>query len=69
MNQDRKPSLLTMIGSALSAAFGVQSEEKRLRDFQHGSPMSFILVGLVVAAALVMGLYLIVRLVLSSAGG
>lgn len=57
-----------MIGSALSAAFGVQSEQKRLQDFQHGSPTSFVLIGIAVTVALVLTIYFVVRLVLSASG-
>ncbi|MBM4201303.1 MAG: DUF2970 domain-containing protein [Gammaproteobacteria bacterium] len=63
-----KPSLLTIIGSALAAAFGVQSERKRLRDFQHGSPTTFVLVGIAMTVMLVLAIYLVVRVVLSAAG-
>jgi len=58
-----------MIGSALSAAFGVQSEQKRHRDFQHGSPTMFVLVGIAMTVALVLAIYLVVRLVLSASAG
>ena len=64
-----KPSLWSIIGSALSAAFGVQSEQKRLRDFQHGSPAAFVLVGIAVTVVLVLTIYFIVQIVLSSSGG
>ncbi|WP_236101994.1 DUF2970 domain-containing protein [Methylotetracoccus oryzae] len=64
-----KPSLFSMIGSALSAAFGVQSEQKRRRDFQHGSPTLFVLVGIAMTVALVLAIYLVVRLVLSASAG
>jgi hypothetical protein len=64
-----KPSLFSMIGSALSAAFGVQSEEKRQRDFQHGSPTVFVLVGIAMTVALVLTIYFVVRLVLSNSAG
>lgn len=63
-----KPSILQVAGSALAAAFGVQSEEKRLRDFRTGSPKTFIIVGLVATVLFILTLYTIVRLVLAFAG-
>lgn len=59
-----KPNFLQVIGSVLSALFGVQSNKARERDFQHGSPIAYIVVGIVVVALLVLMLWLIVKLVL-----
>jgi hypothetical protein len=64
-----KPSLFSIIGSAMSAAFGVQSQKKRQRDFQHGSPTIFVLVGIAMTVAFVLTIYFVVRLVLSTSAG
>lgn len=64
----QRPSLLQVIGSALSAAFGVQSERNRARDFETGSPKTFIIVGVVATILFILTVYTVVRLVLSFAG-
>ncbi|WP_299798591.1 DUF2970 domain-containing protein [uncultured Shewanella sp.] len=50
--------------STLAAFFGVQSEKNRKRDFQTTSPLPFIIMGLVLAIALVFTLLFIVKAVL-----
>lgn len=54
--------------SILAAAFGVQSEQARQRDFTQGRPWVFIIAGLVFTLIFILVLMLIVRVVLSSAG-
>ena len=54
--------------STAAAAFGVQSDDVRERDFNHGSPASFIIAGLVFTLIFVVVLLVIVNLVLSNAG-
>lgn len=60
------PSLLQIIGSVLAAAFGVQSNENRERDFKHGSAGVYIAVGVVGTILFVLTVYGIVQLVLKS---
>ena len=43
----KRPTLIQVIMSILGAAFGVQSEKTRQRDFQHGHPMVYIAAGLI----------------------
>lgn len=62
--QSAKPSFLQVVGSVLSALLGVQSEKARERDFQNGSPVSFILVGIVIVTLFVLMLWLVVKIVL-----
>lgn len=50
--------------STLAAFFGVQSEKNRTRDFQTGSPIPFIIMGIALAIALVFTLLFIVSQVL-----
>jgi hypothetical protein len=63
-----KPTLWQVIGSALAAAFGVQSNQNRERDFQAGSPKAYLIVGIVGTILFVATLYVIVKLVLALAG-
>ena len=67
-NGSEKPTLRQIIGSALSAAFGVQSETNRLRDFKAGSPKAFIIAGLTATVLFILTVYIIVQLVLAFAG-
>ena len=57
-----------MVTSVLAAMFGVQSERNRRRDFSAGRPMPYIVVGLVMTVLLVLAIWLLVQLVLVSAG-
>lgn len=72
-NQDQRslqtPTLLQVIGSVLAAAFGVQSNKNRERDFQAGSWKLFVIVGVIGTILFVLILYGIVKLVISAAGG
>ncbi|MCE9686041.1 DUF2970 domain-containing protein [Shewanella sp. AS16] len=51
--------------STLAAFFGVQTDAKRVRDFQQSSPLAFIIMGIVMALVLVMTLIFIVQQVLA----
>ena len=62
------PGPLSIILSVLSAFFGVQSEKNRERDFQHGRPIHYILVGLIMTLLLILGVLIAVKLALRSAG-
>lgn len=62
------PGPLRIILSVLSAFFGVQSEKNRVRDFQQGRPIHYILVGLIMTLLLILGVWLVVNLVLRAAG-
>ena len=45
-NKTDKLTLRSLIGSTLAAAFGVQSNRNRERDFGHGSGTPFIYMGI-----------------------
>ena len=60
----KAPNVLQIVGSVLAAAFGVQSNENRLRDFQHGNIWAYIVVGAVATLLFVLLIYGTVRLVL-----
>lgn len=55
--------------SVLAAAFGVQSEKNRQRDFSRGRPIHFVLVGVLATLLFIVLLYGLVRLVLGLALG
>jgi hypothetical protein len=66
--QNRPPSFWQMLHSVLAAAFGVQSGKNRARDFTHGKPSHFIVLGVGFTLVFVLLLYALVRLVLHLAG-
>lgn len=55
-------------GSVLASFFGVQSARNRVRDFERGSPLAFIGIGLLMTAAFIGCVLGVVRLVLSGSG-
>jgi uncharacterized membrane protein YidH (DUF202 family) len=63
--EPEKPSIWLIIGSVLAALFGVQSEQQRQRDFRAPSILPYIIVGIVMVAAMVLGLWGLVKLILS----
>lgn len=63
---EEKPlTFLEILSSVFAAAIGVQSKEKRARDFSRGKPIQFIMAGVVFAGIFVLVLVVAVRLVLS----
>lgn len=60
----QKPTLWEVIKSVLAAMFGVQSNKTRERDFQHGNPIAFIVVGIVIGILFVLALVAVVQMVL-----
>lgn len=63
-NSPKPPGLIEIILSVLAAFFGVQSERNRERDFQHGKPIHYIVVGLVMTLLLILALLTLVKLAL-----
>ena len=61
------PSILDVVKSVLASFFGVQSEKNRERDFQHGKPVHYVLIGLAATAAFVLLMWGVVSLILSTA--
>ena len=53
-----------MFGSALAAMVGVQSKERRERDFSRGKASHFIMVGLVLTTLFVLTMAAVVALVM-----
>ncbi len=65
---EQAPTLLQTAASVVSAAFGVQSEKNRERDFKHGKASSFIIGGIVFTLLLILLIYFAVRMSLRAAG-
>ncbi|MCV0160290.1 DUF2970 domain-containing protein [Pseudomonas aeruginosa] len=64
----KPPTFWQMLHSVMAAAFGVQSGRNRARDFSHGKPVHFIMLGLLFTLVFVLLLAGIVKLVLSISG-
>lgn len=62
-------SPVQVIGSALAAAFGVQSSTNRDRDFTRGKPLHFIGAGIILTTIFVLCIIVLVRWVVSGAAG
>ncbi|KFE57603.1 DUF2970 domain-containing protein [Pseudomonas syringae] len=62
--ESRPPTLWQMLHSIMAAAFGVQSGKNRERDFTHGKPAHFLVLGLIFTVAFAALLFGVVQLVL-----
>lgn len=67
-DNEKAPSLLSVLGSVLASMFGVQSNQKREQDFSHGKPWQYILIGLFVTLVFILVVWGVVQLVMSLAG-
>ena len=65
-DDSNKPNLTfwQMVSSVLSSFFGVQSKEKRERDFTRGKARQFIMVGILMTIVWYSVIWLIVNIVL-----
>ena len=61
-------SLWQVVKSVAAAFIGIQSDANRQRDFSHGKPWQFIVIGLALTLGFVLMVGLVVKLVLSAAG-
>ena len=73
MDQDKKdaaraPSFIDVLGSVLASMFGVQSSRMRERDFTHGKPSQYIIIGLIVTVVFMLTIWVVVSLVMKLAG-
>ncbi len=66
--QGKSPSMWQTALSVLAAFFGVQNRANRERDFRHGRPLPFIVMGLLLTSGLIGLLVLVVKFALSQAG-
>jgi hypothetical protein len=64
----KPPTFWQMLHSVVAAAFGVQSGKNRARDFSHGKPSHFVILGVLFTAVFALTLFGIVKLVLLFAG-
>ena len=62
------PSLLDVARSVLWAMIGVQKSKNHERDFKHGKPSQYIIVGLIAVAIFITIIILVVKFALSMAG-
>ena len=65
---NKPPTFWQMLHSVVAAAFGVQSAKNRARDFTHGKPSHFVILGLLFTAVFALTLLGIDKLVLHLAG-
>lgn len=69
MPEEMKPPTLWQVAkSVLAAMLGVQKRENYQRDFQHGKPSQYIILGLVFVTLFILIIVGVVNLVLSVAG-
>ncbi len=70
MNDEDKntPSLLDVARSVMWAMLGVQKSKNHERDFKHGKPSQYIIVGLIGVAIFITILITVVKFALSMAG-
>ena len=70
MNDDerKEPSLFDVTRSVMWAFLGVQKSKNHERDFKHGKPSQYIIVGLIGVAIFIAILIMFVKLALSMAG-
>lgn len=66
---DQTPSTWDVFKSILMSFLGVQNEATRQRDFTHGKPSQFIIIGLILTFSFIVVIYLLVKVVLFYAIG
>jgi len=66
--EKKAPSLWDVAKSVQAAFLGVQSKKNYERDFQHGKPSQYIIVGLIGVAIFIAVVIVVVKLVLNLAG-
>ena len=68
-NENKKePSLLDVTRSVMWAFLGVQKNKNYERDFKHGKPSQYIIIGLIGVSLFIFIIVMIVKFVLSLAG-
>ena len=70
MADDREKDRLTfwqVFSSVLASFAGVQSDKRRRRDFRHGRPRDFIIVGVVLTGLFILAIWGVVSLVMKLA--
>jgi len=64
--QPQKLTLWQIICSVFAAAFGVQSNKNRARDFTQAKPSTYVIAGIIFTILFVLAVATVVNLVLSS---
>ena len=64
----KKITAFSFMSSIVAAAFGVQSNKNRERDFEHGKFHHFILGGIIFAVLFILMIVGLVKLVMHNAG-
>lgn len=67
-SQSNGQSLPRVFASVLASLFGVRSGRKREEDFSQGNPWVYVAVGIFVTVIFIVTVWMVVRLVLKSAG-
>lgn len=67
-SQKKEPSLWEVAKSVQAAFLGVQSNKNYERDFQHGKPSQYIIIGLIGVAIFIAVVIAVVKIVLNLAG-
>lgn len=70
MSEQQKPTLnfWQVVASVVASFLGVQSNRNRERDFQHGKPSHYIIIGLAFVTLFVLALIGVVQLVMHLSG-
>jgi len=66
-SDSKKPNFFQIIGSVLSAIFGVQNNKNRERDFTQGNIKYFIGVYAIIVLCIILSMVTLVRFVISHA--
>lgn len=66
--EKREPSLLDVTKSVLAAFLGVQSNKNYERDFKHGKPWQYIVIGLIGVGIFIAVVISVVMIVMRAAG-
>lgn len=64
----KQPGLLDVTKSVLSAFLGVQSRKNYERDFNHGKPWQYIVIGLIGVGIFIAVVIAVVMIVMKAAG-
>jgi hypothetical protein len=62
-DREKKVSFIQVFQSTIAAAFGVQSDRNRQRDFKHGKPIHYIIAGLIFTLLFIATIVLVVQMV------
>ncbi len=62
-DKEKKVSFIQVFQSTIAAAFGVQSDRNRQRDFKHGKPIHYIIAGLIFTLLFIATIVLVVQMV------